>query len=153
MGGARTEVLLCKTQKSKRSKNILYAGKLQIQKLYFLLLIMVNNHNKSKFSWVIITEKYTTDMNWIKYAKYGNEKEITKNLNLKNSNLITFSADISILESSGSMLGLRGIHSLRQMSHAHSGCPVFAASPACPHNLCMKKSHFSMKMWGTVSDL
>lgn len=68
---------------------MLHAEKLQIQKLYFLLLITGNNHNNSKFSWVILTEKYTTDMNWIKYAKYGNEKEITKNCNLKRSNLIT----------------------------------------------------------------
>lgn len=42
----------------------------------------------------------------IKLGKYGNEKKITKNLNLKNRRLIILSAVISILESPGSTLGL-----------------------------------------------
>lgn len=90
-------------------------------------------------------------MNRIKLGKYGNEKKITKNLNLKNRNLITLSAVLSILESPGSILELRGIHSLRQMNHAHSDCTVYTASESNMRNLCMNNSHFSMKMWGTVS--
>lgn len=84
-------------------------------------------------------------MNKIKLEKYGNEKKITKNLNLKNSSLIIVSAVISTLESPGSILRLGGIHSLRKMNHAHGDCTVCTASESNMHNLCMNNSHFSIK--------
>lgn len=70
-------------------------------------------------------------MNRIKQGKHGNEKKITKNLNLKNRNLIVLSAVISISESPGSILGLEGIHSLRQMNHTHDDSTVCTVSPTC----------------------
>lgn len=69
------------------------------------IIFMGNNLRNSKFSWIILTERYPTEMNWIKYGIYWNRKEIANNLNLKDSNSIILSAAVSNLESSGTALG------------------------------------------------
>lgn len=74
---------------------------------------------------------------------------MTKNLNLKNRNLIIFSAVISILESPGSILGLGGICSLRHTNYAPSDCIVCTASESNVRSLCRNNSRFPMKMWAS----